>query len=216
MKSLYLFGDSITFGQYVSPHLTWANIVSEYFSNKKEFNFLVQSTARNGETSSQALQRLYYDCISHDPNYVMIQFGMNDCNYWATENNLPRVSKNLFYENIIEIVERIISGGSQHCFLNTNHPSSKGAFRHLDFITYEESNSSYNQVIRKAFKYLTDLKRPISLVDNEKYFLSWLTLNNNRKKEELVLKDGVHLSEIGHKLYSENIINSIVEYLNNK
>ena len=90
MKSLYLFGDSITFGQYVSPHLTWANIVSQYFSNKKDFNFLVQSTARNGETSSQALQRLYYDCISHNPNYVMIQFGMNDCNYWATENNLPR------------------------------------------------------------------------------------------------------------------------------
>jgi len=79
---LYLFGDSICFGQLISGHRTWASSLAESLEglNSEHKTFLVQNVGVNGNTTRQALERLNYDVTSHAPKYVLIQFGMNDCN----------------------------------------------------------------------------------------------------------------------------------------
>jgi hypothetical protein len=59
-KSFYLFGDSICYGQLVSPERTWAMALSIALNNLSIFegNFLLQKTGVNGNTTRQALERM--------------------------------------------------------------------------------------------------------------------------------------------------------------
>ena len=90
---------------------------------------------------------MYYDVTSHSPDYVLVQFGINDCNYWASDKGCSRISK-AFIANIEEIVEKALMAGSKHCFINTNHPINKENSTIDECIckTYDESNLEYNSL----------------------------------------------------------------------
>jgi len=208
---LYLFGDSICFGQLISGHRTWASSLAESLEglNSEHKTFLVQNVGVNGNTTRQALERLNYDVTSHAPKYVLIQFGMNDCNYWKSDGGLPRVSPKAFMANLEEIVRKCFKSGVSHCFINTNHPSRKGAFKHVHDITYDESNRQYNDHIREAVNIMQNSGLEITLFDIEKIWCDYLTSYSNLNLSDLLLDDGIHLSLSGHQLYSTSIVNEI-------
>ena len=218
-KKLYLFGDSICFGQLVNAHKTWAVNLSLELNKLYNFpeHFVIQNAGVNGNTTRQALLRMHYDVISHHPDFLMIQFGMNDCNYWADDNNLPRVSPKSFKANLEEMVDRGLSAGAKHFFLNTNHPSLKGHIPHYPEISYDQSNSDYNQYIRSAHKALIRDSKPVTLIDIEKIFHSHIASLEKTSLAELLLDDGIHLSEQGHNVYIKYlipiVINKIQEFL---
>lgn len=200
---LYLFGDSICFGQLVSHHLTWISSLSRRLDELSQgrFSFLIQNASINGNTTRQALERISYDVTSHQPDLVLVQFGMNDCNYWQTDFCVPRVSQRSFEANLIEIAERVLLTGSRHVFLCTNHPSLKGNFSHFPSESHSNSNKKYNEIIRNAFEFINCEKQPVTLIDNEKYWLQTLSNKLEMKLESLLLPDGIHLSIKGHELY---------------
>ena len=183
-------GDSAGIGLNETPELT--------------SHVLVQNTGVNGNTTRQALERMHYDVTSHSPNFVMVQFGMNDCNYWATDRGLPRVSPKAFVANIEEIIERALVSGVQHCFLNTNHLSLKGDFTHLKGMTYEQSNADYNALIRDTYYNLVNNQRPVTLFDMEEEWKRQLNKNSSYSLDQLLLPDGIHLSDFG-QTYTKNI-----------
>jgi lysophospholipase L1-like esterase len=213
IKKVYLFGDSICFGQLVSGHKTWANALARSLEDLKTSNvdFLVQNAGVNGNTTRLALERLYHDVLSHRPNYVIVQFGMNDCNFWASDGTSPRVSQAAFKANLIEIVEKCFSLGIQHCFINTNHPSQKGSFAHTDLTTYDKSNALYNKLIREAYWQLHNDKHKVTLIDIEKIWFEFLEAETNIELKNLLLPDGVHLSEMGHRLYEETVVDTLIK-----
>ena len=214
---LYLFGDSICFGQLVNSYKTWAFNLAVELAKIKNLGapFVVQNAGVNGNTTRQALQRMHYDVTSHCPDFIMIQFGMNDCNYWADDLVLPRVSHQSFAANIEEIVDRSVAAGVRHCFLNTNHPSLKGEFSHYSGISYDQSNEQYNQLIRDVHKGMVSKGKPVTLIDMEKTWLSHLKNSSTLQHQRLLLEDGIHLSEKGHLLYSNNLIPSVIDKLSN-
>ena len=211
----YLFGDSICFGQLVNAYKTWAVNLAVELAEIKDYGvpFVVQNAGVNGNTTRQALQRMHYDVTSHCPDFMMIQFGMNDCNYWADDLILPRVSRQSFVANIEEIVDRAVASGVRHCFLNTNHPSLKGGFSHYSNITYDQSNEQYNQLIRNAHENMIGKGKPVTLVDMEKIWLSHLEESSSLQLQSLLLEDGIHLSEEGHLLYTNFLIPKVIEEL---
>ena len=99
MKKLIFFGDSICTGQYVSIHKGWVNKLSKSLSSE---NIMILNSSVNGRTSRQALEDMPYHVQEQRPNYLVIQFGMNDCNYWESDKGVPRVSPKSFEANIIE------------------------------------------------------------------------------------------------------------------
>jgi lysophospholipase L1-like esterase len=210
--SFYLFGDSICCGQFVSLQQTWATALARDLNASPGLSgrVLLQNAAVNGNTTRQALERMHYDVTSHSPDYVMVQFGMNDCNYWATDNGLPRVSQNAFAANLEEIVERALASGAHHCFLNTNHLSRKGKFDHFDAKTYDQSNLEYNELIRVVFRSLFNNGRPVSLIDMENAWKNHLARFPSKTLERHLLPDGIHLSVEGHELYKSNLIPKVV------
>jgi len=208
----FLFGDSICFGQLVGSHHTWATCIAagleSYGGNEKQF--LVQNAGVNGNTTRQALERLTFDVLSHSPKYVLIQFGMNDCNIWKDSGDLERVSPDAFKANLLEIVNKCFGAGVRHCFLSTNHLSLKGEFAHTKVTTYDNNNIRYNFFIREVANYLNGLSLPVTLLDNEAVWENYLIDNENITLNDLLLDDGVHLSTLGHELYKKTTVNDVL------
>ena len=214
----YIFGDSICFGQLVSSHETWATGLAKAIENLDGPNgkFLVQNAGVNGNTTRQALERMHYDVTSHSPNYVMVQFGLNDCNYWATDFGKPRVSQKSFLFNLIEIVDKALLAGVKHVFLNTNHPTNMGWRNDIAIKSYDDSNSEYSGLIREAYTILKSEGKPITCCDIEAAWQKHLNQNDKTELEYLSLNDGIHLSRKGHVLYQEVITPPVIEVLKNE
>lgn len=179
-KNFFFFGDSITYGQLVSVNKTWVYKVANWLNDQ----YVVQNSSIMGNTTRDALNRIYNDVLFRSPSFVYVQFGMNDCNIWQTENGVCRVEQNSYIANIDEIVKRCKSYNAK-VIVGNNHPSNKNK-------EYDLRNAEYNELIRNYCN-----TNDILLVDNE---LNCSQFNIN----DVVLPDGIHLSENGHDIYYNN------------
>jgi lysophospholipase L1-like esterase len=208
MRSLYFFGDSICFGQYVSIDQVWTTGVSRMLSESIDYgDVLTQVTAVNGETSRDALARMKHCVLSHSPNVVWIQFGLNDANYWLSDDGVPRVTMESYIANIKEMVERCVSCGTQKILLATNHVVTKQLEHESPSDRYSENAKSYNQVLRDSFS--SSLMEIVTVVDME-----ILMAAKFRESNDYLLSDGVHLNRIGHSAYLDIVSSPIKEALN--
>jgi lysophospholipase L1-like esterase len=202
---IVFFGDSVCVGQGISIHRGWVTRIAsriEDWSRETGHELVVVNASINGNTTRQALERMPYDVQSHGAGILLVQFGMNDCNYWLSDRGVPRVSPNAFDANLEEIVHRGIAFGARAVLLNTNHPTTR-TIEHLPgaMKTYEESNSLYNQIIRDVASRLGGL---VMLNDIERAFLD-LSGGSRDRLQRLLLDDGLHLSVAGHDLYYQLI-----------
>lgn len=195
-----VFGDSICFGQFVSPHLIWVNQLSTFLSDKVP-DLWLNNPSISGNTTRMALERMPFDVQSHGIDVFYTQFGMNDCNYWNTDEGNPRVSQKAFRQNLVEIIERARVFGAKKIFLGTNHPTPKTTnFEGLDF-SYQESNERYNEIVREVA-----YESKAILIDHE---IKWKSKSLNLS--EYLLSDQIHLSELGHRIYFEEISDTLIE-----
>ncbi len=183
-KNIFFFGDSITYGQLISVNKTWVYKVANWLGDQ----YIIQNSSIMGNTTRDALNRMYNDVLFRSPKIVYIQFGMNDCNIWQTENGVCRVTPNSYIANIDEIVQRCKSYNAS-VIVGTNHPSNKNP-------EYDLRNSEYNQLVRNYCN-----TYDIPLLDNETYCKSY-DIN------DVLLPDGIHLSELGHDIYFNNFKNT--------
>lgn len=195
------FGDSICFGQLISPHLGWVTRISAQLATHaiaQRRPVRVTNSSINGNTTRMALERMPFDVQSHGVDLCVVQFGLNDCNHWQTDFGLPRVSPASFRANLGEIVERARRSGAQCVVLNTNHPTIRiceelaGTGK-----TYQQWSEDYNDLIRS-----TVAKAGPDVVLND-VAAAWTEQlgAGPRTLNELLLHDGLHLSEAGHDLY---------------
>ena len=209
------FGDSIFTGQGVSIYKSWvskiANFLDEYSKNFK-YDFLITNSSVNGRTTRQALEDMQYQVMSQGVDILVIQFGLNDCNYWLTDAGMPRVSKGAYIANIKEIIDRGFAAGAKQILLNNNHPTS----RTIDIIpgtdiTFEESNKEYSNAISQECLKFGPRVRFQNIYKSFKDVLH----QSNTDIKDFLLEDGLHLSVKGHETYlnimQPVIINSIEE-----
>ena len=197
---IMFFGDSTCIGQHVAIHEGWVTRTSARLADlgkKHAAEFVVTNASVNGRTTRQALECIHYEVQSHCPAVVIVQFGMNDCNYWASDKGLPRVSRLAFAANLGEIIARVATFGARRIFLNTNHPTTLGTENFPDTkTTYQESNESYNQAIREVSR-----DCDVVLNDVEQCFLDHVGEDREKLRELLLPADQLHLSQKGHDLY---------------
>ena len=208
MRSLYFFGDSICFGQYVSTDKVWTTNISRYLSESHEYSdVLTQVTAVNGETSREALARLSHCVTSHVPDLVWIQFGLNDSNYWKTDFGAPRVSIASYSANTEEMIERCLLSGSKKIMIATNHQVTKTLDHEPLSRKYIDNAQRYNEAIRELFSSSNSSR--LELVDMEIGMKSKFD-----DPSEYLLTDGVHLNQVGHAAYFELAIPVVSAALN--
>ena len=203
------FGDSICVGQGVSIHAGWVTRIAQELDRiggAHVREMLVINASQNGSTTRQALERMPYEVQSHGVDILIVQFGLNDCNYWLSDGGLPRVSSAAFAANLKEIVQRALAFGARHVFLHNNHPTSQDRELLPDTsITFEQSNRHYNQIVRDVAAEFGD---HVELNDIEAAF-DRATQGDRERLKLLLLNDGLHLSLKGHDLYFDAISDKV-------
>lgn len=202
------FGDSICVGQGVSIYNGWVTQIAKYldeYGNRIGYDILVTNASVNGRTTRQALEDMPYSVQSSGVDILVIQFGLNDCNYWESDKGLPRVSRTAFSENLREIIARGFNSGASHILLNNNHPTSRDK-ETLPFsaISYEESNREYNKTIRNLAQ---ELEGRIIFQDVELRFNEKIMAGS--PVDYYLLDDGLHLNDAGHAMYYELMLPAI-------
>jgi lysophospholipase L1-like esterase len=195
------FGDSICVGQGVSIHSGWVTRIAaelDGISQSCGRELVVTNASVNGNTTRQALERMPYEVQSQGVDVLIVQFGLNDCNHWATDKGLPRVSPGAFDANLKEIIERGRKFGARHIILQNNHPTT----RDQDVLpgtnmTYEARNRQYNAIVRNVASKMVEFE---SFNDIEAAF-DRLTGADRKRLIPFLLKDGLHLSRHGHDVY---------------
>ena len=196
-RNVVVFGDSICAGQGVSPHGTWVTRLSGLVEDEFGRRFVLVNSSVNGDTTRLALERMPAAVQAFEPQLVLVQFGMNDCNCWETDRGLPRVSPVAFEHNLVEIVARARAFGATRILLNTNHPTLRHTVLSHAGRSYESGNVSYNTIVRAVASRIDG----VTLVDVEQVFQA--AAARGARLEDLVLDDLLHLSESGHALYLE-------------
>jgi lysophospholipase L1-like esterase len=186
-------GDSVAFGQFVQPHLTWPALVSKSIE-ELGIAALIQSSAVNGETTRLAMGRLYFSILNHLPTHVFFQYGINDANSWDSELGVQRVPAMSFSANLREMVERSAASGVDSIFMGTNHPISPPG-NSPKTSSLKASVLEYNQIVRDIVMASGHLDSQVILIDFESIFMG--------ADYSYLLPDGVHLNELGHKLYCD-------------
>jgi lysophospholipase L1-like esterase len=198
IKNITVFGDSISFGQGVALIESWVALMNSRFPSVMWTNCSV-----NGNTTRQALDRFPYEVQNKKCDLLIIAFGLNDANYWETDQGLPRVSKSSFRSNCKELAIRAKHFGINNIFFLTNHPTNKGLLIHGKY-NYEANYLEYLKVLR-------NLKNELDFIEIIDTFETF-----DRKIEnlsDLLLEDGIHLSKKGHEIYFETISKSLSEKL---
>jgi acyl-CoA thioesterase-1 len=107
------FGDSITAGFAVSRGFVhfWKEMLKGKY-HRADIQMINSGVC--GDTSLDGLSRLDWDVLSHRPDLVTVNFGINDM-YWG-------ISLGQFKSNLIEIVDRIIEGCQSEILLLSSEP----------------------------------------------------------------------------------------------
>jgi len=199
---IVFYGDSICAGQRWPTHLCWVTKISQKLWNRNN-NIVVSNFSINGRTTRQALETVQREIQQDAPNILVVQFGMNDCNFWQTNNGLPRVSKKSFKSNLIEIIQRARSFGVSEVVLITNHPTLKHEKKEYAAKSYQQSNKEYNEIIREVF-----IQQETRLVDMEMEFT-----DRGVDLTSALLEDGIHLGQLGHQTYEEKVYKELERIL---
>jgi lysophospholipase L1-like esterase len=204
--SFFIFGDSIAFGQFVPSYRTWANALSRRIGARfADRDWRMANVSISGNTTRQALERIGYDVQAHRPTFLYVQFGMNDCNIWQTDNGCTRVSVEAFAANLTEIAARAFAWGAKHIWFGTNHPAARPVAGGGIDAAYQSRNVAYNANVRDVVSSIGDRA---TLVDHE---AAWRRKPGRR--EVRLLPDGVHLADAGHELYDGTVWRAIYPVL---
>jgi lysophospholipase L1-like esterase len=180
------FGDSICHGQHVSVEKVFVVRLAADYNARVAVPLLVENRSVNGNTTRQGLERLSYDVTSHRPDLVYVQFGLNDCNVWATDFGQPRVALDAYRSNLAEIVAKLRSAGTRRVVLATNHPCLLGEAYERRLLAY---NDAVRDVARQTGSVLFDVRAATPPFQTA----------------TMLFADGIHLSEEGHQYYFETL-----------
>lgn len=211
-QRIVFFGDSICVGQGVSIHRGWVTRLAahvEDLARRLAMRVVVVNASVNGSTTRQALERMPYEVQSQGVAGAIVQFGMNDCNYWESDRGAPRVSPDAFLANVLEIVDRAVRFGAGRVILNTNHPTTRRAPFPWASCSYQESNARYNALVREAAA-----RRPGAVILNDVEAKFSDLIRAGAGLESLLLEDGLHISERGHEVYYDVIKPSVEALVN--
>lgn len=113
-------GDSITYGEGVDTWNRWTSIVDRALHDHEVMNKGVC-----GDTTRLGLERFPEDVQRQQPDVLLIQFGLNDCNRWETDSGVSRVSPRAFEANLCEMIERARAFDVRHIAVIGMTPTTK-------------------------------------------------------------------------------------------
>jgi len=190
--TIVFFGDSVTNGYGVDEETEsfYARIakimVSGMYGNVTTVNAGV-----NGDDTSEALRRVTRDVTSHNPDYVVIAFGLNDCQNRS-------ITPEMYQRNIANMIAAM--PGKTRVILATSN-----SFLETGQSLWKDLNDSlepYMDSLRSLAR-----ERDLTLID---VHTAWENqLRQDQRHMETLYVDPTHPSAQGHRLIYEVYMNTL-------
>lgn len=181
LRTIVFFGDSLTWGFGVDRESeSYVSRIARVMQAGVYENVRTVNAGRNGDTTRDALARLESDVIAFEPDIVIIEFGLNDCQAGA-------ITPSVYRSNIAAMIERIPAGteiilATSPSFLTGGGPEWERLNNSLD---------TYMEVLRQLGR-----ERSLTIIDVQR---AWDTqIRYDSRNMERMYLDPSHPSVRGH------------------
>ena len=195
------FGDSITAAG------DWIGMISDYLiDNRSELGLLPFNCGVAGDNATDAINRIYCDCLQYFPNHVVVMFGMNDIcrdlygsNFSAGENESKRNLKLEKYEESVKKIFDILTDFGVHIIACT--PTLYDELQNSP----SENLSHCNDGLLKCRDIVISAteKRNADVID---FSDKWLEMRKIEPEKLIVCQDRVHPNKFGHRVMAETFL----------
>lgn len=221
--TIVAFGDSLTFGYGVEETSRWTNLLQQALGCK-----LINSGVC-GNTSTEGLARIKEDVLNHTPDYVILNFCMNDHFIKTDGTKETKVSLKEFEQNIMKMISLIKEIKAVPVLVTPNKViegdigdeyGGGGAthyYRRHPYYLYKAIGGA-NALLKVYCNKIMELgaKYDIPTIDIntlcEGKDLYSITINSINSPED----DGVHINELGARFYAEHIIETLSTLIQTK
>ena len=193
MKTICVFGASITYGAWDRELGGWVNRLRLYFDNSDE-EFIVSNRAVDGDTTRGLLKYFETDCKAVEPDIIIFDMGTNDS--MRIKNNL-NVPIEEFQSNLKKLIEKAKKFSNKIIFIGiTKVDESKTMpVPWGDGLFYDnEIALRYDSIIKKICK------------ENNILFIEMFDLLNEKD-----LEDGIHPTSKGHEKMFQRVKDSLIK-----
>lgn len=205
----------VTFGDSTTAPRGEVRIYSQILSDEIE-GIQVINSGVPGNTTDRAKARFEKDVRAHEPDLVVIQFGINDSavDVWkdppATRS---RVSLEDYAANLSNFVDRLIDDGATVILMTPNPIRWSDTTRKLyGKPPYDPSNEDgFSQILKLYAEKTRELaaQRHLPLVDVDRLFEAYGS-EPGHSLDELLL-DGMHPNDRGHQMVADALVPLVKE-----
>ena len=201
-KKVYvvIFGDSIVSCSLLKQKKRWTEILKKKFNKKYKNLFRLKTFSFNGATTNDAIVNFKKAKLNKKVNFIIFMFGINDSVYWISKKGKPRVSLNIFKNNISKLVKKT----NKHCDAKIAFMLAHKFFQNRFEGNKKTHNFNYqkyrNAIIRISKLYKT------KIIDMHSKLIPYPS-----RKYCLPLPDGLHLNNFGSLKYSQFIYKFIIK-----
>ena len=198
--NIICFGDSITAAKDFPEGQRYPALLQQRLDEWRPGRYHVFGRGVGGDTTTLGFDRFPADVLTRMPGVAVLQFGFNDAvvREWTAE---PRVSLQEYARKLRAFVRAVRRRGGA-CVLIVNHIPGPGWTRQGDGRSYPRRVARYNAAVRavaaQTGAHLADLPA---------------LLKQRRVDPQVFLKDCVHLSAEGNKIYAALVFERLREVL---
>jgi lysophospholipase L1-like esterase len=207
------FGDSTTALRPTVPKV-YAQILRDQLPVRLGEHVTVYNAGVGGNTTYDAIQRLNADVRSHNPNIVIVQFGINDS--WvdsgilgsasrvaidaATQVGHPYAYRGNYTGNLSSIVSTLRSDHDRVILMTPNQIQTVGSG--ADPVWRNDLLGQYAQVVRNVAA-----STHVELLDVWQLYSNYSALHGNVNG---LLVDSEHPNQLGHQMVADGLMAMIV------
>lgn len=210
------FGDSTTARR--GSLKTYSDQLRDLFADSEETVEIINAGV-GGNHTDLAMKRFDRDVLQHDPDVVIIQFGINDAAIDVWKNppaTKPRVSLDRYSKNLSDFIKQLRARKTRHVVLMTPNPLTwterlkqlygKHPYKPDDANGFNVVLETYADEVRRVAA-----KHKVPLIDVDLAFKQYAE-QPSQSIDDLLL-DGMHPNEQGHKLISNLLFSELKEQI---
>ncbi len=185
---IVVFGDSISTGAEANePRFTFFELFKKQLQKKyPKSKITLENGATGGDTTFDGLIRLEEKVLTHNPDLVLLGFGMND-------HNINSVPPEIFYKNLKSIVEKIKNKtGADVIIYSTFPPNPNWKFSSNNMKEYAQTTKKVARNTKSAYADVYSI---------------WMHALNRKNISSLLGNNINHPNNFGHWIYSQALSN---------
>lgn len=197
-----IFGDSITYGAADYKEGGWVIRLRHFLDTNSNESITVYNHGVCGDNSDSLLERFKPECVSRQPNVIILAIGINDSQYVNTKDT-PRVSLQKYEDNLTKLMtqargftDKVVCIGITKVDESKTAPIPWDPTKYYDNENIAKYNASAEKMCQQTnvpFINLFDLLEPSDLEDG---------LHPNAQGHQKMF---VRIKEALYRLYGKNL-----------